>query len=145
MYRVVICSKCANRWIIEGEQKYATCMRCGRQRLLRKIKVLKKTDDGKFAKRYLGAVNAKKAGGYEEYMEVIDDIDMDVSPDPPKKSRSHKEIIQDSMIQDDVMTIDEMVDYCESYGVPKKKAKRILEKMVDRGTLMKTSGGYTKI
>jgi hypothetical protein len=70
-YAVIVCPHCQTGKIIEQKHQTTRCIRCGKQLIIKKIKIHYQTDILKKAQQALGQINAEKDDHLEEFKTFI--------------------------------------------------------------------------
>jgi len=171
MYAVVGCDECSHLWIVEGEPGTSGCPRCGRTRSHDKRKKFLTTDDEDHAREYRSAMLAQRQGEEEAFADldsfseleervedpVVDDEQYlesgEVDPASVAEageratgksggSTSDPEVVREAVVSLESPTRERVTGYAADRGVDPEKARRVLDRLAERGELVEDGGQY---
>lgn len=171
MYTVTICPDCQYVWIIEDVPDRTQCKRCRTSHQFKNLRNLKQTEDMEEARRYRAACQAQAEGRDDDFARAVEeenildrdvDIEVDFSNrferegvDPEEvnkagdvssqKSKSELEIVQEAVNTIENPTLEEITEYSGERDVGAEKVEKVVEKMRQRGELIRSGNGYKKI
>ena len=153
------------------ESKTAQCPRCGKTHQTAKLKRLFESDERSAAQQARSALLAKKQGASEAFADVDHVVDLEAQVDEPVVddreyleaagldadnvaaageqsaggSKSRDEIVREAVKQSgdgDRPTEDDILAYATEQGVPREKARELLQKLCRRGDASESGGRY---
>jgi DNA-directed RNA polymerase subunit RPC12/RpoP len=171
MYAVVGCSDCSALWVVEGRSETLQCPRCGSTRGYDKRRKFVTTDDEDHAREVRASMLASRRGEGEAFAELdafdeletrvedagVDDetylersgVDAaaaaaagDRATEGAGGSRSRPETVRAALRERDRPDREAVLAYAADRGVPREAAGDVLDRLIDRGEVVETDGGY---
>lgn len=168
MYEVVGCVDCRAVWIREGAAETSTCPRCGTRHRVDRLRSLAETETADAAREARTEILAERSqgddadiAGYVELDDAVEHagmsemvfltasgIDAEAVADAGERATETGERLDRlRRVRTAVETVEEateaaIVDAADADDVPPDEARRILERLVQRGEVVRTEGRY---
>ena len=166
-YAVVGCSHCGTLWILDGGTETATCPGCGTRHTRSKLRSLVETDDVDRARTMRARLLADRTGATgsgtdldsfvvdsdrtdtpvvddDEYLGAagLDAAAIAAATTSKSRKRSKQEIVFLAIEAVDDPTRDNIIDYTAKYGVPQDYTDRMLDRLIEAGSVTVSDGRF---
>lgn len=168
MYEVVGCGDCRAVWIREGAAETSTCPRCGTRHDVDRLRALAATETADAAREARTEILTERSQGDDAdvagYVELEDEvehagmsettfltasgIDSEAVADAAERAtETGARLDRLQRVREAIETVGEpteaaIVEAAEADDVPPEAARRILERLVQRGEAIRTDGRY---
>lgn len=149
-YVVVMCPGCYVALVADDDNETTSCNRCGDRLTLSAMRVFRRTDAHDEAVRVAGAVNARRDGELEAFLETVDGDAPDVPATPIERAiaetegRSGRDRARAALVvlaEEVELTAERARELLERLDVDPETAADDLERLAKRGDLYEPRPG----